>query len=276
MPILLKTQAEGTAKTPIQARRARDGSLCGFHGAAELVPSSSRKPDVAPTCGSVAGMPSAEEERLRAGFSRGRSRKRRSRTKPRGRARPAAVTTARRAGSFGDLRGRSKSSEKQPQGVAVRKKPAVSRKTAGFQRNLRGEHRKMVNGKTKFALWITPECKQLVDDCYADDQCQSRGEYIEKAIWFYSGFLHAEKAGRYLPKVLQQILSGTLDRFAERIGRQLFKLAVEQNVNNHILASDTDIDAQSYQKMRGLSMEEVKRTNGRIDFKDALLSERDV
>ena len=104
----------------------------------------------------------------------------------------------------------------------------------------------MVKGKEKFALWITPECKQLVDDCYADDQCQSRSEYIEKAILFYTGFLYAEKADRYLPKVLQQILSGTLDRFAERIGRQLFKLAVEQNVSNHILASDTDIDSQSY------------------------------
>ena len=85
----------------------------------------------------------------------------------------------------------------------------------------------MVKGKTKFALWITPECKQLVDDCYTDDQCQSRSEYIEKAILFYTGFLYAEKADRYLPKVLQQILSGTLDRFAERIGRQLFKLAVD-------------------------------------------------
>ena len=134
----------------------------------------------------------------------------------------------------------------------------------------------MVKGKEKFALWITPECKRLVDDCYADDQCQSRSEYIEKAILFYTGFLYAEKADRYLPKVLQQILSGTLDRFAERIGRQLFKLAVEQNVSNHILASDTDIDARSYQKMRGLSMEEVKRTNGKIDFEDVLLSERGV
>ena len=95
----------------------------------------------------------------------------------------------------------------------------------------------MVKGKEKFALWITPECKQLVDDCYADDQCQSRSEYIEKAILFYTGFLYAEKADRYLPKVLQQILSGTLDRFAERIGRQLFKLAVEQNVSNHIISS---------------------------------------
>ena len=132
----------------------------------------------------------------------------------------------------------------------------------------------MVKGKEKFALWITPECKRLVDDCYAENQCQSRSEYIEKAILFYTGFLYAEKADRYLPKVLQQILSGTLDRFAERIGRQLFKLAVEQNVNNHILASDTDIDAARYMKMHTLSMDQVKGTNGKITFVDALQQEK--
>ena len=37
MPILLKTRVERTAKTPIKACHARDGSLCGFHGAAERV-----------------------------------------------------------------------------------------------------------------------------------------------------------------------------------------------------------------------------------------------
>ena len=134
----------------------------------------------------------------------------------------------------------------------------------------------MASNKIKFPLWLTPECKQIVEDNYREDQCQSRSEFIEKAIWFYAGFLHTLDAGAYLPRALKQMLDGTLGVFAERIGRQLFKLAVEQNVNNHILASDTDIDARSYQKMRGLSMDEVKRTNGRIDFEDALLSERGV
>ena len=134
----------------------------------------------------------------------------------------------------------------------------------------------MASNKIKFPLWLTPECKQVVEDNYRPDQCQSRSEFIEKAIWFYAGFLHTLDAGAYLPRALKQMLDGTLGVFAERIGRQLFKLAVEQNVNNHILASDTDIDARSYQKMRGLSMDEVKRTNGKIDFEDALLSERGV
>ena len=132
----------------------------------------------------------------------------------------------------------------------------------------------MVKGKEKFALWITPECKQLVDDCYADDQCQSRSEYIEKAIWFYAGFLHTLDAGAYLPRALKQMLDGTLGVFAERIGRQLFKLAVEQNVNNHILASDTDIDAARYMKMHTLSMDQVRGTNGKISFVDVLQQEK--
>ena len=104
----------------------------------------------------------------------------------------------------------------------------------------------MAGNKIKFPLWLTPECKQIVEDSYRPDQCQSRSEFIEKAIWFYAGFLHTLDAGAYLPRALKQMLDGTLGVFAERIGRQLFKLAVEQNVNNHILASDTDIDSQSY------------------------------
>ena len=277
MPISLKTQAERTAKTPIPACRARVGGLCRFRRPAERVPAGSPK----------TGRCAAVRERCGNG-------KRRRRTPAGGfqqREKPQAVIAGQSQGVVraprrshlpavravsGIYEGVPNTAKNSRRALRNEKKPAVSRETEGFQRKTRGEYRKMVKGKEKFALWITPECKQLVDDCYADDHCQSRSEYIEKAIWFYSGFLHAEKADRYLPKVLQQILSGTLDRFAERIGRQLFKLAVEQNVSNHILASDTDIDARSYQKMRGLSMDEVKRTNGRIDFEDALLSERGV
>ena len=132
MPILLKTQIERTAKAPIPACHARVGSLCDFQDTVERVPAGSPK----------TGRCTAVRERWRKMLvlartavgkaACGKCRKtlktvkiegfwtprRESRTKPRGRARSAAVTTARGAGSFGDLRGRSKHSEKQPEGVA--------------------------------------------------------------------------------------------------------------------------------------------------------------
>ena len=49
-----------------------------FAAQPSVYPPEARRPDVAPTCGSVAGMPSAKEGRLRANFGRGRSRKRRA------------------------------------------------------------------------------------------------------------------------------------------------------------------------------------------------------
>ena len=163
MPILLKTWVECTAKTPLPRRRARGGGLCGFRGAAERVPAGSPKTG---RCAAVRErwQKTSEQDEMAAGKAacskcgntpkRAKSRAFGRRGEKAGQSRgvvrvPAAVTSARRAGSFGDLRGRSKSREKQLEGVAVRKKSVVSRKTAGFQRNLRGEHRKMVKGKTK-------------------------------------------------------------------------------------------------------------------------------
>lgn len=96
----------------------------------------------------------------------------------------------------------------------------------------------------------------------------------EETMSLNAGFLHTLDAGAYLPRTLKQMLDGTLGVFAERIGRQLFKLAVEQNVNNHILASDTDIDAARYMKMHALSMDQVRGTNGKISFVDVLQQEK--
>jgi len=43
MLILLRTQVDRTDKTPVTARRARVGGLCGFRGTAERVPAGSPK-----------------------------------------------------------------------------------------------------------------------------------------------------------------------------------------------------------------------------------------
>ena len=57
MPILLKTQVDRTAKTPVTARRARVGGLCRFRSSAERIPTGSTKTgrcaDVRDRCGNA-------------------------------------------------------------------------------------------------------------------------------------------------------------------------------------------------------------------------------
>ena len=128
----------------------------------------------------------------------------------------------------------------------------------------------MANKKIKFPLWLMPDTKATVECLYRQDGCNSQSEFIEKAILFYCGYLQSEYAGDFLPKILGETLEAILSMFGDRIGKLLLKQAVEQNVCNHILASDTDIDAATYQKMRGMSYQEVLRTNGQISFPEVL------
>lgn len=132
----------------------------------------------------------------------------------------------------------------------------------------------MANRKIKFPLWLMPETKATVERLYRQDGCSSQSEFMERAILFYCGYLQSEYAGDFLPKILGETLEAILSMFGDRIGRLLFKQTAEHNVMNHILASDTDIDAATYQKMRGMSYQEVVQTHGQISFPEVLRKEK--
>ena len=128
----------------------------------------------------------------------------------------------------------------------------------------------MVTGKEKFALWLTPEAREMVREAYRGDNCASQSEFIEKAIRFYCGYLGAKKDGAYLPRVLSEILEGILSTFGSRVGRLLFKQIVEQSILTHIIAADTDIDLDTLEKLRGRCVQDARRTNGEVSFQEIL------
>lgn len=134
----------------------------------------------------------------------------------------------------------------------------------------------MVKGKQKVTIFLTPSMKKKIEENYRADNCRSQSEFVEKAVDFYLGYLNTKNASAFLPEVLTTILIGIMDDFAQRIGRQLYKLSVEQNLCNHILTADTDMDQRTYQLMRGRSVREVDSTNGRITFKEVLDFQRSV
>ena len=134
----------------------------------------------------------------------------------------------------------------------------------------------MVEGKIKFPRWIAPETKVIVAESFQKDNCKSMSEFIEKAILFYNGYLHARHAEYYLPRVLGSVLQGTLGLFADRIGKLLFKQAVEGNITNPIISADTDMDLDTYERLRSRSLREVKQTKGEISFEDDLIFQKSL
>lgn len=84
--------------------------------------------------------------------------------------------------------------------------------------------------KSRHTVWLSNEAWNQVNLHYREDNCTFQNEYIEKAILFYSGYLDAQNASTYLPRILSDVLEGKLDALGSRMGRLLFKLAVEQRL----------------------------------------------
>ena len=128
----------------------------------------------------------------------------------------------------------------------------------------------MKNEKDRHTVWLEPTVWDMVESHYHKDNCTRKNEYIEKAILFYSGYLDAEGADEYLPRVLSDVLEGKLSALGSRIGRLLFKLAVEQDMNANILAALAEVDLDDVEHLRGQSVQRVKHTNGEVSFEEAL------
>ncbi len=128
----------------------------------------------------------------------------------------------------------------------------------------------MKSEKARHTVWLTNEAWEQVKNSYRADNCSTQNEYVEKAIRFYTGYLSARDTGAYLPRVLADVLEGKLLIFGEKLGRSLFKLAVQDAVMANLLAADTDVDLETLETLTGTCAKRVMRTHGAMGFDDAL------
>ena len=128
----------------------------------------------------------------------------------------------------------------------------------------------MKKEKTRFALWIDEETLKQVQEHYSSDGCRTQSEFIARAIRFYCGYLTAKKAGDYLPSTVASTLEGVLLMFGDRLGRLLFRLVVEVGMMGRIIAADTAMDNETIERLRAKCVQDTKKTNGQISFRDAL------
>lgn len=134
----------------------------------------------------------------------------------------------------------------------------------------------MNKNKDRHTVWLTDEAWNKVKGHYRTDNCSTQNEYIEKAIQFYSGYLDAEQADSYLPRVLAEVLEGKLSSLGSRIGKLLFKLSVDDALMAHLTAASIDVDLDTLKKLKVRCIKDVKETNGEIDFEGAYKYQKEL
>ena len=133
----------------------------------------------------------------------------------------------------------------------------------------------MEEGKHKHSMWMSDEVWEAVKNVYRADNCTTQNQFVEKALRFYLGYLKAKDATAYLPRVLSEILDGKLGAFGDRIGKLLFKLAVNDGMLTYIAAAGADYDQPTLDKLRVQCVNDAKRTHGVINVRDAVASLRE-
>ena len=128
----------------------------------------------------------------------------------------------------------------------------------------------MAEEKLRIHTRITPETEEKIRAAMVKANCQSRNEFLEKALLFYCDYLASEDLTEFLPPIFVQAMRATIERSEDRISRLLFKLAVEQDMMMNVLAAGLEINSEELDALRGRCVRDVKRTSGAISFKDAV------
>ena len=112
--------------------------------------------------------------------------------------------------------------------------------------------------KKRTAIWLDPNVIHRMDGWLEEDNCKTRSEFIEKALRFYMGYLATEDTSVFLSHALVDTLRGMIHDNANRLSTLIFKWC----------------DPVNRRELRAYAVDEVKRTNGRISFDQALDQQR--
>ena len=64
--------------------------------------------------------------------------------------------------------------------------------------------------KERFAFYLTPEKKAILERRYQEDGSRSMTAFVERAVDFYLDYLSANNAGLFLPTSIKSYLDGRM------------------------------------------------------------------
>lgn len=96
--------------------------------------------------------------------------------------------------------------------------------------------------RDRIAFRMQPETRRRIEQWYAADNCQSKNEFIEKAVNFYVDYLGIQDNTTLLSMAIMSAIDGRLSRLEDYIARRDFTRCVEQDMTNGIIAEAFEMD----------------------------------
>lgn len=129
-----------------------------------------------------------------------------------------------------------------------------------------------VNDENKIRVpqYLSPDVLAEIEKVYSEDNCDSRSEFIEKAVVHYLGYLSSEKHIDYLCQTLLTVIEAKMSVIADSMSSILFKMAVQVLAQMYLTGDMVGADKRKIERAIEIATEEVKKVNGIIDFKTVI------
>lgn len=126
------------------------------------------------------------------------------------------------------------------------------------------------SNKRKFTIYAGDTFYDKVEAVYRSDNCQSKNEFILKAVEFYLSYLSAQDGLNAYAPILSTVIQASVKDCEEHLSRNLFKLAVGQAKVANLLAVINELDDDTLRKLHIKCVDEVRKTNGIIRYEKAV------
>ena len=127
----------------------------------------------------------------------------------------------------------------------------------------------------RIGVYTNKETIELCDSCLKDAECESRSEFINKAIKVYASFLASKRIEDYIMGMVFNAFDATIKDSENRMARMYFKIAIELSKLNNVIAANSNISEETMKKLHIKCLDEVRRINGTITFEDAYDFQKD-
>ena len=117
-------------------------------------------------------------------------------------------------------------------------------------------------------MTIRMDDRQLnrVEDWVERSGCRSRNQFVLQALDFYISYLASKDATSLLAPAIMTALDARLKRLEKSMSESMFRLAVEQDMVNGILADSFRLDDDYLLQLRSDAIHSVKKTNGQLSL----------
>ena len=124
----------------------------------------------------------------------------------------------------------------------------------------------MAEKPTNMTIRMDEEKLARVDDWVERSGTKSRNQFVLQALDFYISYLASKDATSLLAPAITTDIDARLKRFEKSVAENLFRVAVEQDIVNGLLADVYKLNEEYLLELRSDAIHSVKKTNGQLSL----------